>query len=93
MRLEDLVRELQDFLDDYPDAEVKLATQPNWPFEYSIGSVVAVDLSEEEDEFEEEEEEDVDVDDEEDDENIVIYIGEGEQLGYLSHMAKQELGW
>jgi len=35
--------ELIQILNDMdPDAEVKLATQPNWPFQHSIGEVVEV---------------------------------------------------
>lgn len=37
------VGELMEILDAYvPDAEIRLASQPKWPFEYSIGEVVNV---------------------------------------------------
>ena len=35
------VKELKEHLEGYPDdMEVKLAQQPNWPFQYSIGDIV-----------------------------------------------------
>lgn len=43
MRVSDLIERLQD-LD--PDAEVKLAFQPSWPFQYSVGELVEVDVNE-----------------------------------------------
>ena len=37
------VGELMEILDAYvPHAEVRLSSQPSWPFEYSIGEVVNV---------------------------------------------------
>ena len=42
------VRELIEELECYPDdLEVKLAQQPNWPFQYSIGDVVEAKLDDE----------------------------------------------
>lgn len=41
MTVEDLIYELQEM---NPEAEVRLAMQPNWPFEYSIGDIVEVDF-------------------------------------------------
>lgn len=80
------VRELINLLEDYDEhAEVRIAHQPRWPFEYSIGDVVACDGGD---------------DDERDDEDAagedgppVVYIGEGDQLGYLPGAAARELGW
>lgn len=46
MRLSELLKTLQAIADEYPDEdpEVRLATQPSWPFEYSIHSVTPVPL-------------------------------------------------
>ena len=66
------VSELKEILEHYDDdMEVRFASQPNWPFEYSILDAVMVHVDEED----------------------VIYLEEGQQLGYLSREAKEELGW
>jgi len=69
----DLLEELQQF---DPDAEVRLATQPGWPFEWSLssrqpGPAVQIDLEGQ----------------------PVVYLVEGEQLGYLPGSVSEELGW
>ena len=77
------VRELINLLEDFDEnAEVRIAHQPRWPFEYSIGDVVACDGG----------------DEDEDEPNAsdapqVVYLGEGDQLGYLPGRAARELGW
>jgi hypothetical protein len=68
-----LIEELED-LD--PDAEVRLATQPAWPFEWHLstsqpGPAMQVTL----------------------DDEPVVYLVEGEQLGYLPEAVCRELGW
>lgn len=68
-----LIEELED-LD--PDAEVRLATQPVWPFEWHLsasepGPAMQVIL----------------------DDQPVVYLVEGEQLGYLPDAVCRELGW
>ena len=71
------VRQLIDELEDCdPEAEVRLATQPSWPFEWSLssrepGPAVQVDLEDQ----------------------PVVYLVEGEQLGYLPGSIAEELGW
>ena len=66
------VSELKGILEYYDDdMEVRFASQPNWPFEYSILDAVMVNVDEED----------------------IIYLEEGQQLGYLNHKAKEELGW
>jgi hypothetical protein len=63
------------------DLEVRLATQPSWPFEYSItgtyvrGQEEAVD-------------DDGNVVDD-DDAEVIFYIGEGTQLDYLPGVVKR----
>ena len=71
------VRELIEELECYPDdLEVKLAHQPSWPFEYTIGDVVEAKL-----------------DDEDPSKGNAVFIGEGEQEGYLPYDASCSLGW
>ncbi|WP_250865570.1 hypothetical protein [Caballeronia sp. INSB1] len=66
------VGELLDLLEGVsPDTEIRLAHQPRYPFEYTIGEVAEVETRD----------------------GTVIYIGEGEQLGYPSGKGSCELGW
>ena len=81
MTVQELIDQLQDF---DPDLPVFLAQQPSWPFEYSIGRIVEVDLNDDD------EDDNVDYDT---DRNLAVYIGEGKQLRYLTMPAKLELGW
>lgn len=77
MTVAELIEEL-DGVD--PDSEVRLAVQPRWPFEYSIAAIVQVPA----------------VDDEsvpEDERPMIVYFGEGAQLGYLPGYVSEELGW
>jgi len=68
-----LIKELED-LD--PDAEVRLATQPNWPFEWHLSTTEPGPAMQ------------IAVDDQ-----PVVYLVEGEQLGYLPDTVCRELGW
>ena len=86
------VQELMEMLEDMPqDAEVRLAMQPNWPFEYSIGRVIEpAEMAE----FAEDAAKDGGNDFDSDDEiPEAVYIGEGTQLGYLPGLVSQTLGW
>lgn len=70
--IRELIETLQELADELgDDCEVRLATQPNWPFEHSIGELVAATGED----------------------GAVVYIGEGQQLGYLPRAAARELGW
>ena len=88
------VGELLELLEDFPeDAEVRLAHQPSWPFEYSIETVAdsageqtscsecGIDWDEHDEECCDEKRPDV------------VYIAEGEQIGYLPGAAARALGW
>ncbi len=78
------VRELRHLLFEVKnqDAEVRIATQPSWPFENTVGDVVEVIRDSDE------------VDDCGPGTDLsVVYIGEGEQIGYLPESAKTELSW
>lgn len=86
------VQQLKDILDDLPDdAEVRIAHQPNYPFELSISECVYVEKKDQ-----------VEVEDDEDEEDCdpiesngpgVLYICEESQLGYLPGQAQKEIGW
>lgn len=80
------VRDLIEMLEDMPEhAEVRLATQPRWPFEYSIDVVTMVDLGADQD--------DEARDMREEPSEPIVYIAEGTQLGYLPGAAARELVW
>jgi hypothetical protein len=84
MTVKQLIRQLEDF---NPDSEVRLAIQPSWPFEHSIGNVVSVGLTDED------ADEDEEVPDYANTGEEIVYIGEGYQVGYLPGQASHELGW
>lgn len=44
MLISELIEQLMDIQSTYPDAEVRLAMQPAWPFEFSIHSVTPITL-------------------------------------------------
>jgi hypothetical protein len=74
------VSELVDILSDFdPDTEVRLAMQPKWSFEYTIGEVVCSPDDDDPDAY--------------GDRGYIVYIGEGDQVGYLNSDAKERLGW
>jgi len=81
MTVGELIGELEQFDED---AEVRLAMQPSWPFEYSIGQVVSgADAHD-------------DPDDEPDIERVMdgfVYIAEERQVRYLPGAVKNLLGW
>lgn len=89
MKLQELIELLEGIADEHGDIEVRLASQPSWPFEYAIphDHIVAV-VPADDDEFELEDESTREVAQE-----TVCYIGEGRQLGYLSSSATNALGW
>ncbi len=73
------VIELKEALEGLPDeAEVRLAMQPSWPFEYSIMDVVPLEPDEEAPA---------------DEEVKVVYLTEGSQLGSLPGEASEAIGW
>jgi hypothetical protein len=80
MKVAELIELLQGLPDD---AEVRIAQQPSWPFEYSITGAVIVGGG-----FTEDEDEDEAASSE-----PVVYLAEGSQLGYLPGNVSRELGW
>lgn len=111
MTLQELINqllELQSELGPNEDPVVKIAQQPSWPFEYSIGDVVMTELPEtmtraqfdalSEDEQERandraDNDELVFIDEGEDMPERVVFIAEGSQLGYLTSGVSKQLGW
>jgi hypothetical protein len=96
MTVEELRSELEN-LD--PEAEVRLAQQPSWPFEYSIGQIREVALVDDADleAFDSfgdlSTEERAELNRRAESARRVVYIGEGRQLAYLPGAASRELGW
>lgn len=77
MTINELIERLEIYRDEIGgDAEVRLMTQSNWPFENTIfGLASGVEINDES--------EDEDPDDDGDvDEDAILYIVEGSQLGY-----------
>jgi hypothetical protein len=103
------VRELMEMLQDMDqDAEVRLAHQPQWAFEYSVDQVIQVEAprivtcaefdemskeAQEQVEAEADEGECILLDEHQEIPATVVYIGEGHQIGYLPRQASRELGW
>lgn len=73
----DLLAALEEYDHDTP---IRLAQQPGWPFEYSVGQVVCTPW-------------DADGDGTEPAGPPVVWLGEGEQVGYLPGLARNALGW
>ena len=79
MTLEELIEELQ-YLQQSGvpgDTAIRFASQPSWPFEYSIYSVQEVEIENRRTGESE----------------SVVFLEEGRQLGYLPSEAKNMLGW
>lgn len=101
MNIRELIDELEQIAEEHgDDTEVRYASQPAWPFEYSIARVISTDDDPEGDWG--------DgggprrADDEDDDEGdgettpkgaVIAYLSEGTQLGYLPTAVKNQLGW
>ena len=84
MKAKELIEELEWAIERNQgnDVEVRTAQQPRWAFEYTIDQVVTV--------AEEDENSD---DDRTPPKNVVVYLSEGSQIGYLPENASDELGW
>jgi len=80
MKLRDLIDTLEEIADynEGEDVEVRFASQPSWPFEYSIDEIVYMD----------------EVGDYGDTTGkMTVYLSEGTQLGYLPGKVSEILGW
>lgn len=84
MTLDQIIERLTEYREELGgDTEVKLMTQQNWPFENTItglcsGQEINDHWGPEEDDVE---------DDEDVEDDVVVYIVEGEQIGYGSKRA------
>jgi hypothetical protein len=91
MTINELISMLEDYRDEIGgDAEVRLMTQQNWPFENSIHGLVSgnqINEATNEDEGDEDDEYEGDVED-----DGVLYIVEGRQLGYGTKLAWEVVG-
>ena len=78
MTIDELIARLEDYRDENGgDAEVRLMTQQNWPFENSIyGLATGPEIND----YDEDDEDGGDDDDASED--AVLFIVEGQQLGY-----------
>jgi len=85
MTVQGLIRLLEDC---DPDAEVRFASQPSWPFEYSIA-----DMYEHWPEPEPDEDGNEGSYEDIDDMMPTVYLVEGQQLDYLDGAVKREIGW
>ena len=80
------VYELKMLLEDFDeDAEIRLAMQPSWPMEYTIGDVICIERETPLHELDEHEVDDYTPG--------IVYISEGYQLGYLPQRVTEDLGW
>ena len=88
MTLDTLIEILNDYREEFGgDAEVRLMTQQNWPFENRICGVTSGrDMNEADDEDADEGDDDQDVADEN-----IVYIVEGGQICYGSKRAWENL--
>ena len=87
MNIRDLIDELEALADQHGDyVEVRLAHQPEWPFEYALDQVVAVNTAEDDEGFGDKAEED-------EGDALIVYLAEGSQIGYLPGVATNALGW
>lgn len=101
-----IVYELKRLLEDFDDdAEVRWASQPSWPMEYHIHDVIWIGknvngtlkarspwVTEMPYQGADDVEDEI-IEDDEDFDPGVIYLVEGEQIGYLPEVVKDELGW
>lgn len=78
MTLNELIQRLEEYRDELEgrgDAEVRMMNQYNWPFEYTIAGVTC----------------NLDFDDDNEDADPVVYICEGQQLGYGTKQAWDQI--
>ena len=102
MTIDELIEVLEEMKETTSgEAECRFASQPSWPFEYSIRDVHAssAETRRELREAEMEEEgltpDEIEdwFDENEDEDEDVVYLEEGTQLGYLPGNVKELIGW
>jgi hypothetical protein len=94
MMLSELISDLQDIADEHDeDLEVRLAIQPNWPFEHSLSQIALVEGEDESDEEFDDDDERNDRPENDKPSKTIVYLAEGRQLGYLPGAATHALDW
>ena len=103
MTIGELIEQLEDMKEQVgAHAEVRYASQPSYPFEYSIRDAyalsketrkeMAIEAMRDEGMDEDEIKENLDEEELEQEEDVV-YLEEGSQIGYLPGEAKELIGW
>lgn len=103
MTIGELIEQLEDIKEQVGEnVECRFASQPSYPFEYSIRDAyaltketrreMAIEAMREEGMDEDEIKENLDEDELEQEEDVV-YLEEGSQIGYLPGEAKDLIGW
>jgi hypothetical protein len=90
VNIREMIEQLEELAQEHGDqCDVRYASQPSWPLENDISTLAAVNLGgdEEREETEEEPGQEATPD------NVVVYLSEGQQLGYLPGAVCKELGW
>jgi len=89
MTIDELIERLEEYRELIGgDAEVRLMTQQNWPFEYDLHGVCSGEEINDLDERDLPDDEDDAIDDEDDvTDDKIFYLVEGTQLGYGSKRA------
>ena len=77
MKINELIQQLQEIAEVSPDADVRYAAQPNWPMEYSMAEELSL----------------VDKGSSAVGDEDVVYLSEGNQIGYLDGEAADAIGW
>ncbi len=102
MTIRELIVELEYIAKDVgDDVEVRYASQPSWPFEYSIGDIATTTKDIREEGLRSEMLDDgmtgEDINkwfkDNNETREDVVYLAEGSQIGYLPADVKESLGW
>lgn len=106
MNISDLIWRLQDIVAEHgEEVEVRLAIQPEWPFEHGIGDVVVVNNGDQEEMQADLDANEADMTEDEiasarlaimeetERSETIVYLAEAGQIGYLPGAAKNALGW
>lgn len=89
MTVQELIEELEVYKELHgEDVEIRFASQPSWPFEYSIGEIVSnkdcPDMCDDESDEYSTDEQNTDT---------ILYLVEERQVGYLPGNVKNQIGW
>jgi hypothetical protein len=94
MTIQQLIETLEEIKEHVSeDAEVRFASQPSWPFEYSIADAYFLNMDARLDLAHQNHGDYFKDIDEIKKEKDVVYLEEGSQIGYLPGEAKELIGW